>query len=128
MRRLAASTALCASLLIVLAVSLAPSAQAYIHVWSCQAASAVQCYDNSGQQYNPWAQVSASMSAVSNQVCAKAITAAGNIRTGSGCNFNTTARLSCFSYALPDSWAYVYWAGNGTVRTINGRADTIYYG
>lgn len=106
----------------------AETAGAYGHGWSCNAASGSQCYDDAytrgGQQYNAWRSVIASMSATSAQVCAKGITAAGNIKIGSGCNNGTTNRTSCLNSDPPESWAYVYWAGTGTIRLINGAAQT----
>ena len=48
------------------------------------------------------------------QVCAKAQTAAGNIRTGSGCSINYDRRLSSLAGSSPLSTGYGYWAGNGS--------------
>jgi hypothetical protein len=64
------------------------------------------------------------MSASSREVCAKAITAANNVRA-STCNYYTTKALTCYSYNYPESWAYIYWGDpNGTIRNIDGRAST----
>jgi len=101
------------------------AALAYTHSWSCGAASYVQCYDNAGQQYNPWAYVRASMVPNSSTICAKAITAAGNLRNPQACLSNTNLVAACLNPAFyPESWAYVYWGGPGTIRTINGYANS----
>lgn len=103
---------------------LTSSAEAYTHSWSCGAASGSQCYDNTGIRYNYWRGIYANMSAVSSTVCAKSITEHGNIKNGSGCNYNTTSRASCVDPGDPTNYAYVYWAGAGTIRQINGVAQT----
>jgi hypothetical protein len=112
-----------AMLLGVMAVGV-PQAHAFAHNWACNAASAVQCYDYEGQQYVDWAQVTASMDYVSSDVCAKSITAAGNVRANS-CMHAVNYDITCYTSSTPDSWAYVYWAGAGSpsIRNINGRAS-----
>ncbi len=116
--------------LLVTAASLAMVADsgaafAYGHSWSCGTAySGSQCYDDSGTQYNPWLEIDGQVGASSvHETCAKGITAAGNIRTGSGC-FGATFVVACFTSATPDSWAYVYWDGSGGPYGINGHAST----
>jgi hypothetical protein len=68
------------------------------------------------------------MSATSDQVCAKMITAAGNVRTAvnGACANNTRTKYACYSGAGPAGLAYVYWAGAGSVREINGNRGSAY--
>ncbi|HEU4974625.1 MAG TPA: hypothetical protein VFT50_06005 [Baekduia sp.] len=104
----------------------APAAHAFSHSWSCPGAYAAnQCYDYEGQQYVDWAQVTTSISSSAYQVCAKSITAANNVRSNT-CSYNTTIDITCYTYDLPESWAYAYWAGSSGTRTINARADQAY--
>jgi hypothetical protein len=98
-------------------------ASGYAHQWQCYSASAAQCYDPSPCCHG-WIQVSNRIPVTRYEVCAKAITAAGNIRTGSGCNFNTFGRSSCLTGETPSSTAYVYWAGTGIPTYNNGFAAT----
>lgn len=93
-------------------------------VWGCDAASAVQYYH--GAYDKAWLQVSNSMSATSSQVCAKQITAANNVRTPwktNACSNNTTYHRTCYS-AGPNANAYIYWAGSGTIRHVDGWATS----
>lgn len=107
------------------AASAAP-AQGFVHNWSCSsAASAVQCYDYQGQQYVDWAQISAYTNVTVPNLCAKSITAAGNVRSNT-CSSYTTLDITCYTYDLPESWAYVYWSGSGSNKAITGRADQAY--
>jgi hypothetical protein len=108
------------------ALASAPSASAYGHTWSCSAAAdGSQCYDYSGTIYNPWLGVYAYVYDYSlPSVCAKGITAAGNIRSGSGCMGGFYDR-ACFSGGSPSSWGYVYWDGiPGGYYPIEGHAST----
>lgn len=100
------------------------TASAYRHAWTCNTASYNRCFDNTGTIYNPWFWSHAVMSATSDTICAKAITAAGNVRTPQACFNNSREVGACFSYNYPESHAYVYWGGAGTVREINGDANT----
>lgn len=86
------------------------AAASFSHAWGCStAASAVQCYDYEGQRYVDWLQVTMSVSQWSGTACAKSITAAGNVRANS-CS-SGYVDITCYTYPLPESWAYVYWAG-----------------
>jgi hypothetical protein len=98
-------------------------ARGYVHQWQCYSASASQCYDPTPCCHG-WIQVSNQTSVTKYEVCAKAVTAAGNIRTGSGCNLNTFGRSSCLAGETPSSTAYVYWAGTGIATYNNGYAFT----
>ena len=102
----------------------ASSAQGYKHYWSCDRTSYQQCYDYTGTRYNPWFWSHATMSATSDTICAKAVTAANNDRSPQACLNNSREVGACFSYNYPESWAYVYWGGAGTTRAINGDANT----
>jgi hypothetical protein len=102
----------------------ARSAEAYNHSWGCSAYAYVQCYDVTGTQYNPWVWVYAYMSATSDTICAKGITANNNVRSPQACLANSRAVGACFSGGLPETWAYVYWGGAGTLRAISGWTDT----
>lgn len=118
----------CVGVAAIAAVALAMAAQsalAYTHTWTCNyASSAYTCYDYVGQTYNPWESVVAVIAYSRSEICAKAKTAAQNIRTGSGCNYNTTARTSNIAGGYPESVGYVYWAGSGSTISITGRAST----
>jgi hypothetical protein len=50
--------------------------------------------------------------------CAKAQSAAGNIKSGSGCNLNAVNRRSCLDNVSPNSTGYAYWAGSGSALQI----------
>lgn len=98
---------------------------AYGHTWGCTGWPAYErCNDYSGVQYNPWVAVRAFNGNVPPEICAKAITAAGNIRTGSGCSYCSSDRISSISGGTPDSWAYVYWGGWSGTQVITGNAST----
>ena len=68
--------------------------------------------------------ISSFINPVKYEICAKGVTAAGNRRTGSGCNINANVRHSCFDGINPYSAAYVYWAGGGSPTSIAGDART----
>lgn len=122
-RRVCAAT--CVSVTAVFGANIV-SAQAYVHNWSCTAYAASQCYDYQGVQYNSWQGVKADVGDyVLPEVCAKGITAASNIRAGSGCASNAFQKRACFSGGTPDTWGYVYWAGGlAGPYPISGRGDT----
>jgi hypothetical protein len=111
---------------VVCALGISSNASAYPHGWSCTAAAYSQCYDYSGTYYNPWRGVAADIADnVRPGVCAKGITAAGNIRSGSGCSPNPAhSWRACFSGGTPETLAYVYWGGSGGSIYIAGRART----
>lgn len=101
----------------------AQKAEAYSDLWSCSNAySAQTCYSGAG--YHSWQDVAAGIGPSRSEICAKGVTAAGNIRSGSGCNYNTNYRYSGFSGGTPTSAGYVYWAGSGSATDINGSAAT----
>lgn len=100
------------------------SAGAYTHSWTCTAGSAQRCWDNVGANPNPWEYVEASIAAYPYELCAKAVTPAGNTRTGSGCVNYWYYRYSDIAGGTPQSVAYVYWGGSGGSMFISGRAGT----
>lgn len=132
-----------AVLLAMLVAVLAPSsASAYVHNWGLSTGicnpwpSNTRCTDNAGQTYNPWIQNSFGVSTeqAMYEVCAKAVTAAGNLRsttTGSdnedycaGGGALTTGNT--LSSSTPESKAYGYYNVNGdsVLRNGQGRAVT----
>jgi hypothetical protein len=114
---------LLAALLCGGAAGAAATANAATDHWVCNSYySAQRCYAGTG--YRSYVEVTNSMGARKSEVCAKGVTAAGNVRSGSGCNHNTIGRVSCFSGASPHSAAYVYWAGSGGPAGVIGDART----
>jgi hypothetical protein len=86
--------------------------------------SGQQCWAGTG--YRSYIEITNTMGGAVYEVCAKGITEAQNLRTGSGCNNNASGRVSCFSGGSPLSAAYIYWGGttpSGTAGVI-GRART----
>jgi hypothetical protein len=77
-----------------------------------------------GSTYNPWRYVTVYVSKSSNYLCAKARTAAQNIRSGSGCDRNTTVRHTIIDGGQPESAAYSYWSDGSDVRSLGNRAGT----
>jgi hypothetical protein len=102
----------------------AGSAEAWAHRWNCTVGSAQVCWDVSGQFYNPWISVVVWSGGTVSELCAKAVTQANNLRTGSGCSYTTSSRVSCIASATPDSQAYVYWGGSGGPHGLQGDART----
>lgn len=100
-------------------------AHAYSHEWSCFNPAYDRCWDTAGQFYNPWVYHTESVPSGTNGTCAKAETAAGNTKSGSGCD-GDNYRASSYA-ASPTSWAYGYHGDGGcgcTWRTIYGQAYT----
>lgn len=96
----------------------------YYHLWNCGAqGSTATCYDPDTSP-NPWLDVQNSTTYQRYNVCAKAVTDASNIKSGSGCSTNATYRCSSLAAASPYSTGYTYWAGTGGSVTNDGRADT----
>lgn len=115
------------------ALALIPgSAQAYTHAWNCSLLLAnTRCYDTTGVIYNPWNNLAVGSNVAKSEVCVKAITAAGNLRsttTGSTnasyCAFNSTGRGIVLSSPTPNSQGYVYWNGSGSNPYLSGGAQT----
>ena len=112
-------------------LTLAPArAEGYVHTWNCASWYAYdQCFDLAGQRYNAWEYVQVDyLNGIGggtsvNGTCAKAITAAQNIRSGSGCS-SSLVHYANIAGGYPTSWAYVYWGGNGQVSNIGLRAGT----
>jgi hypothetical protein len=73
-----------------------------------------QCFDVRGQIYNPWYLAQTSTDNLQNVpgICAKARSAAGTTKSGSGCSTNTWQRTSYFA-VTPESQAYGYWGDGG---------------
>lgn len=90
-------------------------APAYSHAQPCYSAAYLNCYDAQGQTYNPWVLVDNTMQAGGGQfpgVCAKAVTQAGSIKSGSTCLANTSG-ATAYLAASPTSLAYGYWGDGG---------------
>ncbi|HEX8208198.1 MAG TPA: hypothetical protein VF587_19200 [Solirubrobacteraceae bacterium] len=101
----------------------ASSADADIERISCHRGSADKCWSIEG--YRAWIEIYGSTYPYTRyNVCAKAITAAGNYRTGSGCFVNSTYYGACLNGTSPLSRAYVYWAGTGSATWIDGEFRT----
>jgi hypothetical protein len=113
------------SALALLAV-LPSTAQSYVHTWTCTAYAGVACYDHSGQQYNPWISVEGHVTDAPTvpTFCSKGVTAAGNIRSASGCFNNVYGVVACFGTTTPESWGYVYWDNGGGIHSLAARAST----
>lgn len=80
------------------------------------------CWTSSGQVcqlsgYHGWYQIAYGGDVSKPEMCAKAVTAAGNIRSGSGCIYPGSWTLRCLSGASPNSSAYGYWGGSGSAIT-----------
>ncbi len=95
------------------ALGSASTAEAYFGWANCYTYSAQTCWVGNGYRGNIEVDAELWYTARS-EVCAKGVTAAGNIRTGSGCSYNTGVRDSYFSYHEPASAGYAYWAGSGS--------------
>jgi hypothetical protein len=93
----------------------AGAAGAYTHTWDCYSyANAQKCYDPSPCCHS-WIEVQVALiNDPRYNVCAKAVTAAGNIRsaTNAMCGVNTDLHTTCLISETPSSTAYVYWAGD----------------
>ena len=79
-----------------------------------------------GFGYHGIKQVTEFQHARRSESCAKGRTAAGNIRTGSGCNYNTDSRISKWSDPSPYSAGYGYWAGSGSPINVTVREDGLW--
>ncbi len=117
----------------VTALAVVPAgAQAYSHSWGCGSwPSSTRCNDTTGITYNPWVTLQVGSSAAKAEVCVKAVTAAGNLRsttTGSGnasyCAFNASSKGITLTGPTPNSQGYVYWNGSGGAPTLSGGAQT----
>ena len=121
-----------ATLAVIVGIGLlsASSATAYVHSWSCQSGSGGTCPDLSGQIFNPWLGLQAQMDPLRDvhQLCAKAVTAAGNLRSPapgySSCGYGIFLIGVCLISDTPDSQAYIYWDGPGGPYGIEGLAET----
>lgn len=100
------------SLAVVLVVLVLPGvARAYTHSWGFSVGSAETLSDGTGANPNPWVLVDANTAEPHSEICAKARTPSGSVRTGSRCLQNTNYVRSSIAGATPESQAYVYWAG-----------------
>jgi len=117
----------------VAAMAVVPSsASAYSHSWGCGGwPSSTRCDDTTGITYNPWITLQVGSSIAKAEVCVKAITSAGNLRStttgssnGSYCAFNASSKGITLSGSTPNSLGYVYWNGSGTSPTVSGGAQT----
>jgi hypothetical protein len=114
----------------LLAMGTTQAAQAYYHFWGGAPGSPApsnpqicwsivaygQCWDGAGQTYNAWVRVEVWFQfdfhpSNYNGTCAKAITEAGNVKSGSTCSaFDQSGGNLA---ASPSSRAYGYWGGSG---------------
>ena len=93
----------------------APTANAYFAYAQCNNYTSAQtCWVGDG--YHGLIRVTEIVFQQRFNICAKAQTAAGNLRTGSGCNVNTDYRSSLLSSTDPISAGYGYWAGTGAAE------------
>jgi hypothetical protein len=114
-RRRPLSAALASTVAVLVALAIPATSSAYYsHNMPCHETPYSQCFDTRGIIYNPWfdSQTSTDSGGSVPGICAKAITAAGNLKSGSGCATNTWQRTSYYATS-PDSQAYGYWGDNG---------------
>lgn len=100
-------------------------AQALEHNWSCpNRNSGDLCADT--VTYHSWVAIQERIDYFLNapSICAWGQTAAGNIRTGSGCDSNDWVRTSCLSSETPLSWGYGRWYWSGHTHDTAGYAAT----
>ena len=89
----------------------AADAQAYYRYTECGAYSSAQtCYAGGG--YHSLERSTTKHWYATSETCSKAVTANQNIKSGSGCSYNTTLRYSYYA-PTPTSASYGYWAGAG---------------
>lgn len=97
------------------AIGATPAAALY-DARSCWTSSGQICQLTSG--YHGWYQIAyGSLNGSKPEVCAKAITAAGNIRAASGCIYPGSWTLRCLGGPSPSTSAYGYWGGSGSAIT-----------
>lgn len=134
----AASRSRVAMAIVVLAVVMmlatmvgsATPAQAYVHTWDCNGGNTAyaQCYDFSGQQYNPWVYTSGAygspLPSGYNGLCVKARTSSGTIKSGSSCFPASVYAANVPLQAYPVSQGYYYFGGSGISYNNAGRSGT----
>lgn len=131
---------------LLVAAAAPPTAAALSHNWaygqnsncsSGHVAANTRCYDAVSTPYHSWLETAttsystAGVDAPAAELCTKAITEAGNIRSttdgGAGahewCDYGHPEVHRCLVSATPLSWAYGYW-NNSTTRYISGHAQT----
>jgi glycine/serine hydroxymethyltransferase len=103
-------------------------ANAYVHSQDCTKSPYDRCYDVRGQIYNPWKNLGAGVrpaaGASVNGTCAKAVTQAGNTRSGTVSCGGSTSHGVTLDGAYPESQAYGYWGGSGPASYTNVNAST----
>lgn len=112
---------LLASVLFAALAAVAAPAWGLHAYWGCtNKSSASTCYENTltDGHYRGWIATSTDIGTLRYEVCTKAITAAGNVRSttaGTHCNINDVDGFvsRCLISPEPTSWAYSYWAGTG---------------
>jgi hypothetical protein len=131
--RAALATALvgaCLAAFALTAVVRPAPAGAYSHTWNCNYGLTAYstCYDNTGIIYNPWVSLMGEflfpLPSGFNGMCLKAVTAAGNIKSGSHCEGPSLNRLYAYLAASPTSHAYYYLGGSGISGFNDGHGDT----
>jgi hypothetical protein len=98
---------------------------AYTHSWSCpNVTSAMYCQDVT--EFHSWINVQTRIDYNLNpdSICAYAWTAAGNQRTGSGCDPHDWVRTSCLSSDTPNSHGLGNWYWPGQTHNTAGYAET----
>ena len=93
--------------------------------WQCYLyGSADRCFEPS-YNYRGWYEVSDYMNSTRPTNCAKAVTAAGNVRSGSTCwEYYIVQAVACLGSGEPTTRAYTYWAGTGSATTYSSEART----
>lgn len=113
------------------AAGAAAPADAYTHRVTCDNYySGQQCYDAG---YHPWLQIAVYLNNYKPEVCARAATQSGNVRTGSVCAYrggqDVLDATACLAGSRPESNAYGFWTARGrpsatAPRNITVVADT----
>ncbi len=99
-------------------------ANALVHEWNCTRASGDRCTDPINV-FHSWVEVDVVTQYTNYNDCAKAITQAGNQRSGDPyCASYTFFYVRCLSGPEPLSRAYVHWGGSGGAQSISGTART----
>lgn len=112
--------------LAIVALTAPSTSAAFENRWSCPSlTSAVQCQD-SDPSHHSWIAVQIKIDYYLNpdKICAYAWTAAGNQRTGSGCDPNDWIRTSCLSGSSPNSRGLGNWYWPGRTHNTAGYAAT----
>jgi hypothetical protein len=105
----------------------ASAASAYTHNWGPNYYPAdTRYYDSAGATYNPFRYVLAESNTQLPEICSKAVTQAGNLRSSTTgyCNYNYASHDTEMSGGTPETNAYIYWNGATGSRSLTGHAGT----